>query len=95
MGGAGDLLEEGEFGGVEVEEAGAQVGGALVLSGPAGGGFVEFGGPDVDTGELSFAERIGEEVGEESCFVGASAGEVENVALGWDLGRKVGKGVNF
>ena len=93
--GAGDLFEEGEFGGVEIEKAGAQVGGALVLGRPAGGGLVELGGADIDAGELDLVEGMGKEVGEESGLVGTTAGEVEDVALGWELGTEVGNGMSF
>lgn len=89
MGGTGDFFEEGEFGGVEVEEVGTELGGVLILSRPARGGFIEFGGTNVDAGELGISERGGEEVGEEACLVGTPTGEVEDVALGRKLGVEV------
>lgn len=77
VGGAGDLLEEGKLGGIEAEE-----GGVVVAGGPAGGGLVEFGGADIDAGEVGFDAGRREEGFEEAGFVGATAGEIEDVEVG-------------
>ena len=93
--GTGDLFEEREFGGVEVEKAGAQVGGILILRRPARRGLVELGWADIDASELDFTEGMGKEVREKPGLVGAAAGEIENIAGGWELGVKVRTGVGF
>ena len=95
MSGTGYFLEERKLRSIEIEELGAELGRVLVLRGPASGGLVEFGSPNIDACELGLSKGIGKKFSKEASLIGAPTGKIENVTLGGKFGTEVNEGMSF